>query len=69
VIACGRTNCGAIDAILHPERVAHLPFVSRWLAAASSIPKLINGRYGHLDAEGRMAAPPCKRTRSSSSRI
>jgi carbonic anhydrase len=56
VIVCGHTGCGAIDAILHPERVAHLPFVSRWLAAASSIPKLIDERYGHLDAEGRMAA-------------
>ncbi len=27
VIVCGHTQCGAIDAILHPERVAHLPFV------------------------------------------
>jgi carbonic anhydrase len=56
VIVCGHTGCGAIDAILQPERVAHLPFVSRWLAASSSIPKIIDERYGHLDAEARMAA-------------
>lgn len=56
VIVCGHTGCGAIDAILHPERVQHLPFVSRWLAASSSIPELIEQRYGHLDAEARMAA-------------
>ena len=56
VIVCGHTNCGAIDAILHPDRVAHLPFVSRWLAAASSIPKIIDERYGHLALEARMAA-------------
>ena len=31
MIVCGHTNCGAIDAILHPERMAHLPHVSRWL--------------------------------------
>jgi carbonic anhydrase len=56
VIVCGHTGCGAIDAILHPERVAHLPFVSRWLAASSRIPQLIEERYGHLDGEARTAA-------------
>jgi carbonic anhydrase len=56
VIVCGHTHCGAIDAILHPERVAHLPFVSRWLSESSLIPKLIEQRYTHLDAEARMTA-------------
>jgi carbonic anhydrase len=56
VIVCGHTNCGAIDAILHPERAAHLPFVSRWLAESSRIPKLIEERYGDLHGEARMAA-------------
>ena len=56
VIVCGHTNCGAIDAILHPERVQHLPLVSRWLAESSNIPKLIEARYGALDVEKRMAA-------------
>jgi len=56
VIVCGHTNCGAIEAIVHPDRVAHLPFVSRWLAESSRIPKLIEERYGYLDGEGRMTA-------------
>jgi carbonic anhydrase len=56
VIVCGHTNCGAIDAILHPERMTHLPFVSRWLAEASRLPKLIQERYGDLDPESRMMA-------------
>jgi carbonic anhydrase len=56
VIVCGHTNCGAIDAILHPERVRHLPFVSRWLAASSRIPKLIEERYGYLEGDARMTA-------------
>jgi carbonic anhydrase len=56
VIVCGHTHCGAIDAILHPERVAHLPFVARWLSEASLIPKLIEQRYGHLDLDARMTA-------------
>jgi carbonic anhydrase len=56
VIVCGHTNCGAIDAILHPERVAHLPFVSRWLAGSSRIPGLIEERYGYLEGEARTTA-------------
>ena len=56
VIVCGHTNCGAIDAILHPERLLHLPFVSRWLAESSRIPKLIEERYGYLEGEARMTA-------------
>jgi carbonic anhydrase len=56
VIVCGHTNCGAIDAILHPERVSHLPFVSRWLGESSRIPKLIEERYGDLGVEARMIA-------------
>ncbi len=56
VIVCGHTNCGAIAAILEPERIAHLPFVSRWLAESSSIPKLIEERYGHLDGDARTTA-------------
>lgn len=56
VIVCGHTNCGAVEAILHPERVAHLPFVSRWLAESSSIPKIIEERYGYLEGEARLTA-------------
>jgi carbonic anhydrase len=56
VIVCGHTGCGAIDAILNPDRIAHLKFVSRWVAASSKIPGLLRERYGHLDGEARMTA-------------
>ena len=56
VIVCGHTHCGAIDAILNPERVAHLPFVSRWLAESARIPQLIEERYGHLTGDERATA-------------
>ncbi|MDP9149299.1 MAG: carbonic anhydrase [Myxococcota bacterium] len=56
VIVCGHTHCGAIEAILDPQRVSHLPFVSRWLAESERIPKLIEERYGHLEGEARKTA-------------
>jgi carbonic anhydrase len=56
VIVCGHTNCGAIDAILDPARTQHLRFVSRWLGESSSIPRLIEERYGHLEGEARKTA-------------
>jgi len=56
VIVCGHTHCGAIDAIVHPERVSHLPFVARWLAQSSRIPALIEERYGFLEGDARMTA-------------
>src|SRR5262245_51443656 len=56
VIVCGHTNCGAIEAILHPERFTHLPSVSRWLTQSSSIPGIIQQRYGHLEGEARVTA-------------
>jgi carbonic anhydrase len=56
VIVCGHTHCGAIDAIVHPERVSHLKFVSRWLAESSRIPQLIEERYGTLEGDARVSA-------------
>jgi carbonic anhydrase len=56
VIVCGHTNCGAIDAILNPDSVAHLPYVSRWIGESASIPKLIEERYGTLGIEERRTA-------------
>jgi carbonic anhydrase len=56
VIVCGHTGCGAIDAIVHPERVKHLAFVAKWLDEARSIPEILAERYGDLDDEARMTA-------------
>lgn len=56
VIVCGHTNCGAIDAILHPERSKHLTHVSRWLGESSEIPRIMAERYASLSPEARMTA-------------
>jgi carbonic anhydrase len=31
VIICGHTDCGVIKSLLHPEKVAALPAVARWM--------------------------------------
>ena len=31
IIICGHTDCGAMNALLHPEKAAALPSVTRWL--------------------------------------
>jgi carbonic anhydrase len=56
VIVCGHTQCGAIDAIMHPERLKHLPFVAKWLDESGRIPQILAERYGDLEAEPRMIA-------------
>ena len=56
VIICGHTSCGAIDAILDPERTRHLEFVSRWLGESATIPALLREKYSHLTGEARLVA-------------
>jgi carbonic anhydrase len=56
VIVCGHTHCGAIDAILHPERTSHLQFVSRWLTESARILPILEERYGALEGESRTNA-------------
>jgi carbonic anhydrase len=35
IIVCGHSDCGAMKAVLHPDRVAHLPAVAAWVAHAA----------------------------------
>lgn len=34
IIVCGHSDCGAMKAVLHPEKVATLPAVAKWVAYA-----------------------------------
>ena len=56
VIVCGHTQCGAMEAILHPESAEHLPYVKRWLDQVSNVKRVIDERYGSLPTEPRLTA-------------
>ncbi len=57
IIVCGHTKCGAIDAMMEPERTENLPLVRRWLQQTKRVREVILDRYADLahDAQ-RMAA-------------
>lgn len=56
LIVCGHTGCGAMEAIVHPERAAHLKYVRPWLAESERIVDILAERYAHLDEEARLRA-------------
>ena len=51
VIVCGHTQCGAIQAILHPETVEHLPYVKRWVDGGGELSRLMSERYAQLEGD------------------
>jgi carbonic anhydrase len=53
IIVCGHTQCGAIDAILNPEKTNDLPSVRRWLAEASTVRDLVESQYADLAPEAK----------------
>lgn len=56
VIVCGHTQCGAMQAILNPERVENLTYLKRWLRQTEDVRRIIEERYADLDAEARLTA-------------
>lgn len=56
VIVCGHTQCGAMQAILHPEAMENLTYLKRWLRQTDDVRKVIQERYSHLDENARMTA-------------
>lgn len=56
LIVCGHTQCGAMAALLEPERVESLPYFRRWLDQASEVREIIASRYQHLEGDARLTA-------------
>lgn len=56
IIICGHTQCGALQAILDPDSVAHLEYVKRWIKSSASVKQLIAEKYAHLTGEAQLTA-------------
>src|SRR4051794_540299 len=41
IIICGHTDCGAVKALLHPEKVENLPTVKSWLAHGEAARRVV----------------------------
>ncbi len=51
IIICGHTRCGAMDAAMHPETVAHMPIVKSWLNHSESARRVVLGYEGLSEEE------------------
>lgn len=48
IVVCGHTQCGAMEAVLDPEKMAKLPMVRRWLQETEKVREIIEERYADL---------------------
>lgn len=51
VAICGHTNCGAMNAILHPENLEALPSTAGWLESAEAARSVVLENYKGLPEE------------------
>ena len=51
VIVCGHSNCGAMKALLKPEKLDGLPTVKRWLSHGELAHRVVTENYGNLSDE------------------
>ena len=56
IILCGHTQCGALKAILDPESVTHLEYVSRWVKSTIDVKTVIEEKYAHLEGDAKLTA-------------
>jgi len=51
IIICGHSLCGAMDGLLHPDRLHGLDAVQAWLTHARATARIIEENYGHVANE------------------
>ena len=54
VVLCGHTYCGAMDGILHPEKVAAMPSVAEWVRHAEPARLAVERLYPGIDEATRL---------------
>lgn len=56
IIVCGHSDCGAMKAVLNPEKVKGMPTVASWLFHAESARRIVEENYPGLDGEQKLNA-------------
>lgn len=51
IVMCGHSDCGAVSAMLHPEKLKDLPSVSAWLAHMERTRRVVHDHYNDLSHE------------------
>lgn len=49
IIICGHSDCGAMQGLLHPERLASMPNVAAWLKHAERARFMVQDNYPNLE--------------------
>ncbi|WNM60168.1 carbonic anhydrase [Candidatus Nitrospira allomarina] len=55
-MVCGHTDCGAMGALLHQEKLQELPAVKAWLQHAETTMRIMKNLYTHLQGDEFAAA-------------
>lgn len=56
IIVCGHTDCGAMQGLLHPEKIQDLPAVKAWLQHAEMTVRMVKDHCAHLKGDELFAA-------------
>jgi carbonic anhydrase len=56
IIICGHSDCGAMNALLHREKVAGMPSVAHWLRYADRAEAVVRENYAHLPPQAMLNA-------------
>jgi carbonic anhydrase len=56
IIVCGHSDCGAMKALLHPEKLKAMPAVRSWLHNAARAEVVVRENHPDLDEKARIEA-------------
>jgi len=56
IIICGHSDCGAMRAFQHPEKLENLKHVRSWIEHADSAIQMAKDHFGHLQGDQFLAA-------------